>query len=130
MARTRTTAKLIDRERRALATGNWGPWEHGPLPTGARGWLGQVHAVVKNHVVCVLMRTVTMAGIGEVKHLAIRNYSSSDIPWAAKQRIKNELAGCDRMAVEVFPDVADLIDEANMYHLWVLPRGHIRFPLS
>ncbi len=41
--------------------------------------------------------------------------------WNAFQRIKNELCGEDSVAVEVYPRQNNLIDEANMYWLWVYP---------
>ncbi|MGR9527665.1 DUF7694 domain-containing protein (plasmid) [Priestia megaterium] len=40
-----------------------------------------------------------------------------------KQRIKNEIFGEEYTAIEVFPKESELVDEANMYHLWVLPKG-------
>ena len=52
-----------------------------------------------------------------------RNDESVDVTWADKQRIKNELFGAERIAVEVFPAVSELIDDANIYHLWILPEG-------
>lgn len=39
------------------------------------------------------------------------------------QRIKNELAGPEREAVEVYPAESRLVDTSNQYHLWVLPEG-------
>jgi hypothetical protein len=39
------------------------------------------------------------------------------------QRIKDTLAGPDRAAVEVYPPASEVVDQANMYHLWVLPPG-------
>lgn len=59
--------------------------------------------------------------IGEVEHICIRNADNTDIPWAEKQRIKNELVGRKRTAIEVFPSEDRLIVQADMYHLWVLP---------
>ncbi len=41
--------------------------------------------------------------------------------WTHMQRIKNELMGRERVAVEVYPAESDLVDDANMYHLWVMP---------
>lgn len=46
----------------------------------------------------------------------------TDIPWRDKQRIKNEIFGHDRTAVEVFPETSKLIDQGNLYHIWVLPK--------
>jgi hypothetical protein len=64
---------------------------------------------------------------GRIVHLAIRKLDNdgpgSDVPWAHKQRIKTELIGPRRVAIELFPSEHELVDEANMYHLWVLPEG-------
>lgn len=70
----------------------------------------------------VLSRQINTS-IGIVEHMAIRNADNTDIPWATKQRIKNELAGRKRVAIEVFPSENRLIDAAGMYHLWILPEG-------
>ena len=35
----------------------------------------------------------------------------------------------ERSAVEFFPPTEDLLDDANVYHLWLLPEGHT-FPDS
>jgi hypothetical protein len=43
--------------------------------------------------------------------------------WRHFQAIKNEIAGPDRTAVEVYPAEANLVDTSNEYHLWVLPAG-------
>ncbi len=40
-----------------------------------------------------------------------------------KQKIKNELFGRESVAIEVFPAESHLIDQANSYHLWVLPEA-------
>ena len=37
------------------------------------------------------------------------------------ERIKDEIAGPDATAVEVYPPQAEIVDDADMYHLWVLP---------
>jgi hypothetical protein len=125
----KASQRLRERERRAMATGEWGEWEKGPLPPpAAQGWLGRVHTTYRNRLFAVLVRTVRTPW-GDVDHAAIRNLSSTDIPWAAKQRIKNDLFGEDRVAVEVFPPAADLVDAANMYHLWVLPVAY-RLPFG
>jgi hypothetical protein len=120
----RAVRRQVERERIALRTGEWGPWEHGPTPgrPGPNGWLADVHTVRKNRAFAVLERTVETEW-GPVEHLIVNTLSGADVPWAAKQRIKNELAGPERTAVEVFPPDAELVDEAPAYHLWVLPAG-------
>ncbi len=69
---------------------------------------------------CVLARQINTSW-GVVEHICMRNAEGTDIPWAEKQRIKNELFGESRLAIEVYPAQDRLVDEANMYHLWILP---------
>lgn len=45
--------------------------------------------------------------------------------WRHFQRIKNELAGVEREAVEIYPKESSLVDEANTYHLWVLAEADV-----
>jgi hypothetical protein len=53
-----------------------------------------------------------------------RHHSGAPAPtWAELQRIKNELVGPEREAVQCFPKESDLVDEADMYHLWIAPEG-------
>ncbi len=49
--------------------------------------------------------------------------------WRHLQRIKNQLAGEDREALELFPDERRLVDVSNVTHLWVLRRGQ-RIPFG
>lgn len=43
--------------------------------------------------------------------------------WSLFQRIKNDIYGPDRIALEVYPSELKKVDVANMYWLWVLPAG-------
>jgi hypothetical protein len=45
--------------------------------------------------------------------------------WPDLQRIKDTLpvGGPERIAIEVYPRDSELVDDANMYHLWLLPEG-------
>lgn len=109
-------------ERRAFATGRWPAWEPKAITYGevGAGWCAEIHTAYHNTILAVLHRTVKTEW-GPVEHLAIRNATSTDIPWAVKQRVKDELIGTDRIALEVFPKTNELVDDANMYHIWVMP---------
>lgn len=112
-------------ERRAWKTGYWGAWQMTSLPrgpAGAIGWLRDVRLVHVNDLYAVLERPVETRW-GEVRHLAIRTASNLEPPWRDKQRIKNELFGVDAIALEVMPAMDELVDEADMYHIWVMPAG-------
>ena len=57
-------------------------------------------------------------------HLSIRHNDRRAVrDWRHFQRIKNELAGAEREALEIYPAESRLVDEANSYHLWVMPTG-------
>jgi len=63
---------------------------------------------------------------GLVVHLWIQRHDGDMVrSWADMQRIKNELVGPQRVAVEVFPPVNELVDQANIAHLWVMPEGFV-----
>lgn len=57
-------------------------------------------------------------------HLSVRaNDRRWRHDWRHLQRIKNELCGPEREAVELYPAESRLVDEANQFHLWVAPPG-------
>lgn len=57
-------------------------------------------------------------------HLSIKSVDNVPIrDWRHFQRIKDTLAGPHREAVELYPRQDRVVDEANQYHLWVLPLG-------
>ena len=45
------------------------------------------------------------------------------ITWDDLQRIKSEAGYGDRQAVEIFPENSNVVNVANMLHLWVLPEA-------
>ena len=55
-------------------------------------------------------------------HLSIRNQDRSPRhDWRDFQRIKNQLAGPEWEAMELYPAESRLVDGANQYHLWCFP---------
>lgn len=99
-------------------------WVEHPSPKQlgqGTGWFGELNRVYRqgNDYVVMVRNVETAWGI--VQHACIRNAESIDIPWAEKQRIKNEIFGRESQAIEVFPKESQLVDEVNMYHIWVIP---------
>ena len=77
-----------------------------------------------------VVKTVLEPELGEKGglHLSIRHNERKAVrDWRHFQRIKNELAGAEREAVEIFPPESQLVDTSNQYHLWVLPEGTTSF---
>jgi hypothetical protein len=55
-------------------------------------------------------------------HLSFKRNDRAPVrDWRHVQAIKNEVAGPEREAFEVYPAESMLVDAANEYHLWVLP---------
>lgn len=113
----------------ACAPRPWAPWYVGPVPRetthpfGNRGYLAGVTRTWGNGWFAVMARPVATPW-GEVQHVMIRDLPNNPVrDWRDLMRIKDELFGADRVAVEVYPRRDDVIDEANMTHLWVLPEG-------
>jgi len=115
---SRTERKfLIKREERLRASGEWGQWERIPLPsgTGGRGWNKEVRGVHRNAVFAVLERPTTGA-----VHYAISSLSGVRPTFHEMQRIKNDLTGAETTAVEVDTPQSQLVDEADMFHFFVV----------
>jgi hypothetical protein len=67
---------------------------------------------------------------GKCDYLSIKTHNKEAIhDWRHFQIIKNELCGEDREAVEIYPSEERLVDTANQYHLWVLPKNEF-FPFG
>ncbi len=75
---------------------------------------------------CVCSRLIRTR-FGTVEHVTISkgtgtNDGSGEVTWAEKMRIKNELFGENRFAIEVFPKQKNLVDVCDIYHLWVFDK--------
>ena len=63
-------------------------------------------------------------------HLSIRRNDRLPVTdWRHKQKIKNQLAGEDCEAVELYPAEDRLVDTSNQFHLWCFPPG-VRVPVG
>lgn len=107
-------------EEKARKTGAWGGWVTIPVTPGmiaGRGWPQQVSRAHRNRCFCVLERPLPDGTL----HLAVSSLSQRRPSWWEMQRIKNEIAWEDVTAVEVYPPQAEVVDGAEMFHIWVLP---------
>jgi len=118
--------QLLNAEAKNREHGTWGDWEIVTFPAGSvgRGWAAEFTMAHKNKVFSVLDRTLANG----VRHLAVASLSGIRPSWHEMQRIKDEIAGSARTAVEVYPPAAEIVDGADMFHIWVLP-GALPFSL-
>lgn len=118
---SRTVRRMaLDSERRARTSKDWGDWQPLSFPkgtVGSIGWAAEITTAFRNKVFCVLVRD---AGDG-VTHYAVSSLSQARPTWWEMQRIKDSLAGEAATAVEVYPPRDEVVDDADMYHIWVLP---------
>lgn len=110
---------------RRLMKKGWSEWESVPLPDLRKyPRLDRVIEVWKNNLYIVQVFAEADCTWGPIRRLLIRRNDGSKVrAWADLQRIKNEIAGPERVAVEVFPAEFARVDSADVYHLWVLPEG-------
>ena len=122
-----TRRHLLKLEAQNREAGTWGDWERLTFPRGSAGhtWAAEFTVAHRNKVFSVLDRTLPSG----VRHLAVASLSGIRPSWYEMQRIKDELAGCDKTAVEVYPPATEIVDGADMFHVWVLP-GALPFSLS
>lgn len=53
--------------------------------------------------------------------LGLDNKWKDNVSWEELMEIKRQIGYADRYAVEVYPKDVDIVNKANMRHLWVLP---------
>lgn len=81
-----------------------------------------VSAYHNNLFAVQLFKRMVRIGTEEVVclHLAITRHDGAEIrEWETLQRIKNEVAGDETIAVEVYPRRSEVVNQANMRHLFV-----------
>lgn len=107
------------------ASGGWGPWEE-------RTHLRDDHRAPPGLMRCWPNRTYSVQLIARngLEVLMIRRHDgAAHFPWQDLQKIKDQLVGEDREAVQVFPRKGEIVDMANMAHLWLVPDGE-RLPYT
>jgi hypothetical protein len=105
----------------------WGEWRSGNVKATLLGKTLNTWSLFTNDLFIVTL-VPFVCDLGRCYHLVMRSKPDGAnamvaLTWARKQRIKSALAGPEALAVEVFPPESELVDQADAYHLWVLPAG-------
>jgi hypothetical protein len=101
----------------------WTPFQESPMDNEVRAegftklfWNSRYHVYYRQVESEIFGGTLT--------HLSIkRNDKECVHDWRDLQRIKNEICGPEHEAIELYPAESRLVDQANQYHLWVMPEG-------
>jgi hypothetical protein len=68
--------------------------------------------------------------LGDIMQIMIRRHDWQPFSdWRDKQAIKNQIAGPESEAIELFPAESRVVDNQNWAHLWLLPGGEA-FPFG
>ena len=129
------------KRRHANARVSWGEWKFIPsdkyAPIKTKGLVGKAYEEAvewrkqslryENNLYAVNITEVNDETHGEMwQWLSIKRLDREIIrDWRHLQRIKTELCGAEREAIEIFPPESQLVDSANQFHLWVLPEGRL-----
>jgi hypothetical protein len=92
-------------------------------------WIKSVQADVRCFVNDLYNVEVGPAGTGGLRVTVQRLDGELFKDWRHFQQIKNEVAGEEREAVELYPAESRKVDTSNKWHLWVLPEG-VKFDLG
>lgn len=91
---------------------------------GAEQWAElaeNCYSIAMNGIYQVMIKTIVAGPLQEIAHFYITRVDGSKLkPWLDYQRIKNELAGPTFTALEVYPPEDELVDDIDMWHMWVL----------
>lgn len=103
-------------------------WQELPIEAAlASHALSHIKRAVRNDLWIVQIYAFVAEHIGPMQHLMIRsvegagNIVGHEPSWQDLQRIKNELCGPETEALQVYPRRSDVMDQVDMYHLFVLP---------
>jgi hypothetical protein len=94
------------------------PYKHGTniqltLPSGEEQFMNDKYVVYRR-----LLKS-SSGDLPDAIHLSIRRQDRQPChDWRDFQRIKNQLAGPEWEAMEIYPAESRLVDGANQYHLW------------
>lgn len=86
---------------------------------------GMTHAFSNNRYVVMVFRDahLSIAGVdAPAIKVMVQRHDDKPIPrhWSELQNIKNIIFGHEANAIEFYPPHSELIDQANIYWLWVV----------
>ena len=88
-------------------------------------YLNDIYAVEVYRKECADRLVLNDEWKGKATYIAIKRHDKEICnDWRHFQQIKNELVGKDIEALQIYPAESRLLDTANQYWLFCLPKGH------
>lgn len=125
----RVQKQVLRKESKSIAakvkSSEWTPWIEASEEDLQNTTLKLQTAYKNSHYVVMVCKPILFEGMGEVTRIMIRdNLARPHHSWLDFQRIKNELFGEEFTAYEVYPPASNTVNDFNIYHLWVMPKGY------
>jgi len=85
----------------------------------------------RNNRYTVMIYNGSLTTAGPVTRALIQNHFDEPIKshWSEIQRIKNEVFGTEVTAIEYYPAESQLINQHNIYWIWIFPVGVLPMPV-
>jgi hypothetical protein len=90
---------------------------------------GMTRAFRNNRYVVMIFDNEMTTG-GKAIRVMVQKHDDTPITfhWREMQNIKNEIFGPEETAVEYYPAQSNLLDDHNIYWMWVFPKGVLPIP--
>lgn len=114
------------RKFRQLSQKGRGEWNHVVYDADATIPPGMTYAIANNLYMVMIFENQKIGDYTATLAM-IQQHDAKPIPnhWRELQRIKNEIFGKDVTAIEYYPAEPNLIDDHNIYWLWMFNDGVI-----
>ena len=124
-------ARLVKLERTERKSGSWGKLEIAEFPMGtvsSSGWPYYMQRGLRNRWLSVLLRDIYFQWDPASKcthsvHIAYRTASEKELSWIERQSLKTHIFGPQAVGLEIMPREDRVVNDAPMFHMWVLPEG-------
>lgn len=85
----------------------------------------------RNNRFTVMIKDDAVTTHGPAIRVMVQNHFDTPIlhHWKEMMNIKNEIFGEEAVAVEYYPRVTDLVDDYNIYWMFIYPKGVLPLPL-
>lgn len=84
-----------------------------------------------NHRYIVMINDNSKTTKGAAIRAMIKKHDGNPIPghWSEIQKIKNEIFGKEAVAVEFYPKESELVNEKNIYWIWIFEEDILPLPI-
>ncbi len=110
-----------------IMRGPWKPFEKVDLST-AKNVPPFCTRSFKNNYFIVTIDDYSETSVGYATRAMVQKWDDTPIGWMELQRVKNMVFGDEAVAVQYFPAESELVNDKNIYWLFLYPDGLLPTP--